>query len=243
MRRAWPRLSALGSGLGTWLAKKVTRPRLLTVLALAFTVWLGLLTVLDRAWGGWNWAGWIALGAVGTVGALLVLGYKAWLQRSQSLAEAAQRRQDEGRRREDFQFEHTPLLSAVGTANVNLHGQQNVTVHLGLDAAGEGVAYNVIANLFGLDNGLPSGALGQPVVVPQMRSPAQEPLTYTYSLADLPHHPPLRLALPHQVQLEVGFFNMFGQRIVFTHTCRVSAQGLTITDPPSFTWPWEFAGR
>jgi hypothetical protein len=195
------------------------------------------------SWQGWGWQGWAAFAAVGTVGALFILGFQAWLLRNQVVAEAAQRRQDDKRRREDFQFEHTPLLSAVGTANINLHGQQNVTVQLELRAEGDGVAYNVIANLFGLQNGVRDGALGHPVVVNQMRTPAQETLTYTYALADLPHHPALLEALPHQVELEVGFYNMFGQRIVFAHTCRVGAEGVEITDWPTFTWPWEFAGR
>ena len=195
------------------------------------------------SWQVWSWPGWVAFAAIGTVGALFVLGYQARLQRNQSLAEAAQRRLDERRRREDFQFEHTPLLWAVGTTIVNLHGQENVTVQLGLHSEGNGVAYNVIANLFALENGHKAGHLGQPIVVPQMRPPAEKSLSYTYALGDLPHHPPLFEALPHQVQLEVGFYNMFGQRIVFAHTCRVGAEGIDITDWPTFTWPWKFAGQ
>jgi len=193
------------------------------------------------SWQGWGWPGWIAFAAVGTVGALLVLGYQAWLQRGQSLAEAEQRRQDEQHRREDFQFEHTPLLTATGTANVNLHGQQNITVELELHADGDSVAYNVIANLFAFANGGRGAALGQPVVVAQMRPPAQHQLAFTYTAAEVQRAWPQ--ALPHQVQLEVGFFNMFGQRIVFTHSCTVDAQGIEITNPPTFTLPWQFAGR
>ena len=93
-----------------------------------------------------------------------------------------------------------------------------------------------------MDGGNRANFLGRPVVVAQMRPPTNEPLAYTYAVHDLPGVAPQQ-ALPHQVQLEVGFFNMFSQRIVFTHTCRVSAQGFEITDPPTFIWPWEFAGR
>jgi hypothetical protein len=193
------------------------------------------------SWQVWGWPGWVAFAAVGTVGALAILGYQAWLQRGQSVAEAEQRRQDERHRREDFQFEHTPLVTASGTANVSLHGQQDITVELTLYADGASVAYNVIANLFAFANGGQGAHLGHPVVVAQMRPPTQTALTFTYTAAEVGHD--WQHALPHQVRLEVGFYNMFGQRIAFRHSCTVDAEGIEITNPPEFTLPWEFAGR
>jgi hypothetical protein len=74
-----------------------------------------------------------------------------------------------------------------------------------------------------------------------MRPPAQRALVFTYTSADI--HRNWQQVVPHQVELEVGFFNIFSQRIVFTHSCTVDAQGIEITNPPVFTLPWEFAGR
>ena len=195
------------------------------------------------AWNGWGWPGWVAIGSIGAAGALLFLAYQTWRLWRDRTTEANQRREDDQRRREDFQFRHTPLLSATGASPVDLHGQNSVTVRAELHADGDGVAYNVIINLFGLLDGNRHGGLGNPVVVAQVRPPANQPVTFTYELDDLPHKPQHHQALPHQVQLEVGFFNMFGQRVVFSHTARVEGDGLTITDPPSFTWPWKFAER
>ena len=179
-------------------------------------------------WPGWAWPGWIALGALGTVLALFVLGTQSFLLWRQLQTESIARRQEIQLRSDEFEREHTPILSLEGQPRV---GESTVVFVAGttLHAEGQGFAQNV-----GLNLQVPSGTRFDTlttIVLPLVRPPSETQVNFQIAKDRLPPFPAL-------VRVDVFFTNIFNQTIRFTQSGRPTDHGLNFTDAPHFQRPW-----
>ena len=180
----------------------------------------GAAPVASNNWwdaGFFSWPGWAfiqALGAVGTIVALVILILQFGLSRAQLRTEALERRSDYERAR-------TPDLSIEVTG---VNARLDVpTVFCRINADGAGVAYNVILNVYRIGVGPPP--VGEAKLVRRyLRAPgsAEHPLEWPHGWGN-----------EVGVQVEIPYRSTFGRQFQIVHTGFIGGpEGLRITNEP-----------
>ena len=176
----------------------------------------------------WTWSGWGAVGSIGTtiaglatLLALVFFGVQLGMLRRQARRTARDRHDDiqreAARRRQDFEYEHTPVLSveSSGLRPAPEHIDVVLTVH----ADGAGAAYNVLIALTSSTQ-----PPEHPAVIARvrfMRATASEEVILQWADREQRMYP---------IQLTVTFTNMFGKTIRFRHTGYLGRDELRLTD-------------
>jgi len=179
-------------------------------------------------WYVWQWPGWVALAAIGTVGAFFVLIRQTSTIGRQLRYEIRAREQAEEQQRVATQQALTPYLS-VEAASASI-GPSNLFIEGLLHADGDGVAHNIIANISRLTDTGPQHMNTQ--ITRYIRAANDDRILFVC------HHDAIGF-LPFTVRIDVSFANQFDQQVQFYQSGKVTATQFTTTDAPHYTWPWD----
>jgi hypothetical protein len=205
-----------------------------------------------QGWYVWQWQGWVALGAIGTVGALAALYVQTRRLGQQLKLERGARRDDERERRETLQRANTPYLSIEGALRNSVTFGQTLSITAILHADGNGVAHNIVANIFRRME--PEDQhMNTPQPIRYMRAGgADQRFIFECDMRNVdPKHLGVDAAIanlrqdPLSVRVDISFLNQFDQQIQFTQHGKVevllaggtNTQMFVTTDPPSYKWP------
>lgn len=179
-------------------------------------------------WYVWQWPGWAALVAIGTVGSFVILIRQTRTIARQLQSEIRAREQAQGREQVALQRAHTPYLSVEGNV-VSIGQEMYVTAKMHAD--GDGVVHNVIA---AISKVTPSGPalINAPDAIRYLRGGSEALVQFVLPIS-------YASLLPLDVRMDVSFINQFDQQVSFVQTGRVGKSQFKTMDAPRYRWPWD----
>jgi hypothetical protein len=179
-------------------------------------------------WYMWQWPGWAALVAIGTVGSFVVLIRQTRTIARQLQSEIRAREQAQEREQVALQRAHTPYLSVEG--NVVSIGQ-DVYVTAKMHADGDGVVHNVIS---AVSRVTPTGIdlINSPDAIRYLRGGSEASVQFVIPIS-------YASLLPLDVRMDVSFINQFDQQVSFVQSGRIDKSHFKTLDNPRYRWPWD----
>jgi hypothetical protein len=178
-------------------------------------------------WYVWQWPGWAALVAIGTVGSFVVLIRQTRTIARQLQSEVRAREQAQEREQVALQRAHTPYLSVEGD---RVEIGEDIYVAARMHADGDGVVHNVLASVSRVTP-TDIGLINAPDAFRYLRGGREVPFKFVIPIS-------YASILPLDVRMDVSFINQFDQQVSFVQSGRIGKSQFKTLDAPRYRWPW-----